>query len=44
MLLDMIMFMKQQIINIDGKSQTNRDKKSNLLVLQRRDQSSNQTY
>ena len=43
MLLDMIMFMKQQIINIDGKSQTNRDKESNLLVLQRRDQSSNQT-
>ena len=37
MLLDMIMFMKQQIINIDGKSQTNRDKESNLLVLQRRD-------
>ena len=43
MLLDMIMFMKQQIINIDGKSQTNRDKKPNLLVLQRRDQSSNLT-
>ena len=27
----MIMFIKQQIINITGKSQTNRDWKSNLL-------------
>ena len=35
MILDLIMSIKQQIININGKSQTNRDKKSNLLSLQR---------
>ena len=34
MFLDMIMFIRQQIININGKSQTNRDQKSNLLFLQ----------
>ena len=32
-------YYKQQIININGKSQTNRDQKSNLLFLQRHDQS-----
>ena len=39
MFLDMIMFIKIQIFNINGKSQTNRDHKSNLLFLQRHDQS-----
>ena len=34
MFLDMIMSIKQQIININGEIQTNRDQKSNLLLLQ----------
>ena len=39
MFLDMIMFIRQQIININGKSQTNRDQKSNLLFSQQHNQS-----
>ena len=39
MFLDMIMFIKLQIFNINWKSQTIRDHKSNLLFLQRHDQS-----
>ena len=39
MFLDMIISIKQQMININGKSQTNRDQKLNLLFLQRHDQS-----
>ena len=39
MFLDMIMFIKLQIFNINCKSQTIRDHKSNLLFLQRHDQS-----
>ena len=35
MFLDMIMSIKQQIININKKSQTNRDQKLDLLFLQR---------
>ena len=36
MFLNMIMSIKQQIININGRrSQTNRDQKSKLLFLQR---------
>ena len=35
MFLDMIMSIKQQIININTKSQTNRDQKLDLLFLQR---------
>ena len=35
----MIMSIEQQIININGKSQTNRDQKYKLLFLQRHDQS-----
>ena len=34
MFLDMIMSIKQQITNVNGKSQTNRDQKLNLLFLQ----------
>ena len=34
MFLYMMMYIKQKIININGRSQTNRDKKSNLLFLQ----------
>ena len=33
------MSIKQQIINVNEKSQTNRDQKLNLLFLQRHDQS-----
>ena len=33
MILDMIMFIKQKITNINGRCQTNRDQKSNLLFL-----------
>ena len=39
MFLDMIISIKQQMININGKSQTNRDQKLNLLFLQRHNQS-----
>ena len=39
MFLDMIMFIKLQIYSINGKSQANRDHKSNLLFLQRHHQS-----
>ena len=35
----MIMSIKQQIINVNEKSQTNRDQELNLLFLQRHDQS-----
>ena len=35
----MIMSIKQQIINVNEKSQTNRDQKLNLLFLQRHDPS-----
>ena len=35
MFLDMIMSINQQIININTKSQTNRDQKLDLLFLQR---------
>ena len=34
MFLDMIMSIKQQITNVNGKSQTNRGQKLNLLFLQ----------
>ena len=39
MLLDMIISIDQKNININGKSQTNKYKKSNLLFLQGHDQS-----
>ena len=40
MLLSLVPALKQQFNElINGKSQTNRDQKSNLLFLQRRDQS-----
>ena len=39
MFLDMIMSIKQKIININGRSKTSRDQKLNLLFLQRHDQS-----
>ena len=39
MVLGMIMSIKKRIININGRSQTNRDQKSNLLFLQRHYQS-----
>ena len=39
MFLGMIMAIKKRIININGRSQTNRDQKSNLLCLQRHYQS-----
>ena len=39
MLLDMIMSINQKNININGKSQTNKYQKSNLLFLQGHDQS-----
>ena len=32
MLLDMIMSIKQKIIHIHGKGQTNKDQKSNMLL------------
>ena len=32
MLLDMIMSIKQKIIHIHGKGQTNKDQKSNILL------------
>ena len=39
MFLDMIMSIKQKNININGISQTKKDQKSDLLFLQRHDQS-----
>ena len=39
MLLDMIISIDQKNININGKSQTNKYKKSNLLFLHGHDQS-----
>ena len=39
MFLIIIMSLKQRIININGRNQTNRDKKSNLLFLERYDKS-----
>ena len=39
MFLDVIMSIKQKIINTNGECQTNRDQKSNFLFLQRYDQS-----
>ena len=39
MFLNMIMSIKEKIISINGRSQTNRDSKPNLLFLQQHDQS-----
>ena len=39
MFLDVIMSIKQKIINTNGECQTNRDQKSNFLFLQRYNES-----
>ena len=39
LVLSLVPVPKQPFNNINGRSQTNRDKKSNLLLLQRHDQS-----